>query len=236
GTLIAGNKVTSFGNPDLVLTGPGLPHAWYEPKDSPKNKDRRVTVIHFKKEVIPLEWQKAVEFRSIAQLLSSSLKGIQFNEKTIKKLALYFRSFSEGQSVENFSLIVNLLRKLSLEEDYKILSNREVLVSDAMQDERFLAVHSFILNNFTSNINLSQAAEITNLSDSAFSHYFKKRTLKSFSEFIIDLRINHAGHLLLRTQKPVTEIAYLSGFNSISNFNNLFKRKNGITPHEFRKL
>jgi AraC-like DNA-binding protein len=131
--------------------------------------------------------------------------------------------------------LINILRVLSLEKDYKILSGTEMPVSDTMEDERFLAVHSYILKNFTSDIKLARVAEIANLSDSAFSHYFKKRTLKSFSEFIIDLRLNQVSHLLLRTQKPITEIAFLSGFNSISNFNSLFKRKTGMTPHEFRK-
>lgn len=237
GTLVAGSRITTFKDYDLVMTGPGLPHAWYEPVGVKKLKNRSVTVIHFNIDIFPGEFLESKEFNRLKKLLQNSMKGIQFSYQASKKIARNFQKLHEGQSITNYSVIIEILILLSLVKDKEILSESELVNNFKDEDdERFRNIHSYIIENYRSDIRLADVAIIASLSESAFSHYFKKRTLKSFSEFIIDLRLSHAGYLLAKTGKSITEIAYLSGFNSISNFNNLFRRKNRLKPHDFRKL
>ena len=74
------------------------------------------------------------------------------------------------------------------------------------------------------------------MSETAFSHFFKKQTQRSFTEYLIDVRIGYAAKLIIDSEKNINEICYESGFNNISNFNRTFKNKRGITPSEFRSL
>jgi AraC-like DNA-binding protein len=78
-------------------------------------------------------------------------------------------------------------------------------------------------------------AGLIGMNESAFSHYFKKRTLKSYTGFINELRLNYAANQLIQTGKNVAEIAYGSGFNNLSNFNRIFKKWKGMTPVQWRR-
>jgi AraC-like DNA-binding protein len=73
------------------------------------------------------------------------------------------------------------------------------------------------------------------MSPSAFGHFFKKCTNKSFTQFVVDLRLGHASKLLINSNLTVSEIAFISGFNNIANFNRLFKKNKFITPKQYRK-
>ncbi len=235
GTLIAGDSMTTFKDPDLVLTGPGLPHSWYDVTDSKNDTGRRVTVIHFTYKIFPEHWLDAEEFSSVKKLLNESLKGIQFKTSTAKELRKEFHTLEQGQGFKNFSIIVQILARLSKEKRIKILSDASLSLHDAKEEEeRFKNVHEYIINNFRKKLYIREVAELAGLSESAFSHYFKKHSLKSFSDFVIDLRLYYARELLRNTSTSITSIAYESGFNSISNFNRLFRERSGMTPGDFR--
>lgn len=82
---------------------------------------------------------------------------------------------------------------------------------------------------------MSEIAGLLNMSVSAFSHYFKKRTQKTFTQFINETRIGKAKRLLIETDKSIAEIAYESGYNSLSNFNKQFNALEKFSPKAFRK-
>ncbi|MFT3740962.1 MAG: helix-turn-helix transcriptional regulator [Breznakibacter sp.] len=62
----------------------------------------------------------------------------------------------------------------------------------------------------------------------------KQHTSKSFVDFVNEMQLGYATHLLIETSKSVGKICFEYGFNSISNFNRIFKKKQGVTPSEFR--
>jgi AraC-like DNA-binding protein len=68
----------------------------------------------------------------------------------------------------------------------------------------------------------------------SFSRFIKKRTGKSFVDFVNSHRIGIAAQELLETNKSISEICFECGFNNISNFNRIFKKKQGCTPGDFR--
>jgi AraC-like DNA-binding protein len=82
---------------------------------------------------------------------------------------------------------------------------------------------------------LEEAAQISNLSVSAFSRYFKSRVNKSFSDFLTEVRIAHACKLLNESDLNISEISYECGFFTLSNFNKLFRERMKKTPMEYRK-
>ena len=65
--------------------------------------------------------------------------------------------------------------------------------------------------------------------------WMRTKTGMTFIDSLNEIRLGHASRLLIDTTQSVAEIAYNSGFNNISNFNRIFKKKKGTTPKEFRE-
>jgi AraC-like DNA-binding protein len=96
-------------------------------------------------------------------------------------------------------------------------------------------VKTFIDAHYRDEIRLSQLADIAGMSTSSFSRFFKLHTGRNLSEYIIDLRLGHACRLLVDSSRTVAEIGYSCGFNNLSNFNRIFKKRKGCSPSEFRE-
>ena len=63
------------------------------------------------------------------------------------------------------------------------------------------------------------------MTDVSFSRFFKLRTGKNLSDYIIDIRLGFASRLLVDSTMSIAEICYECGFNNLSNFNRIFKRR-----------
>ena len=84
-------------------------------------------------------------------------------------------------------------------------------------------------------VRLATLADIAGMSPSAFSRFFKLHTGRNLSEYIIDIRLGYASRKLVDTARSISEISFECGFNNLSNFNRIFKRKKGCAPSEFRE-
>ena len=72
------------------------------------------------------------------------------------------------------------------------------------------------------------------MTEVSFSRFIKNRTGISFIDGLNEIRLGHASRILIDTINSIAEVSYSCGFNNISNFNRLFKKKKGCTPKEFR--
>ena len=106
----------------------------------------------------------------------------------------------------------------------------------AVEDDsrRILKVKNYISLNYMDEIRLSGLADIAGMSPSAFSRFFKLHTGRNLSEYIVDIRLGYASRMLVDTHNSIAEISFACGFNNLSNFNRIFKRKKGCSPREFR--
>ena len=93
----------------------------------------------------------------------------------------------------------------------------------------------FINKHINDDLRLEQLADLVSMTPSAFSRFFKLRTGKNLSEYIVDIRLGHAARRLVDTTDGVSEICWSCGFNNLSNFNRLFRKHKGCTPTEFRE-
>lgn len=106
------------------------------------------------------------------------------------------------------------------------------------QGKKNRALHrviEYVNNNFCETITLDSIAEGTNMSRYYVSHLFKELMHTTFINYLNELRLSRAAMLLATTDTPIIEIAGLSGFNNISNFNRAFKMRYNITPSKYRK-
>jgi AraC-like DNA-binding protein len=142
---------------------------------------------------------------------------------------------SEEKTFYQATRLLNILFELSVSEGVRTLTTGVFAKPPQEPDSRRVSkIKEYIGSHFQQDIKLVDAASLVGMSPAAFSRFFKLRTGKTFSDYLIDLRIGNASRLLIDTSGSVTEICYECGFNNLSNFNRIFKRKKGSTPKEFR--
>ena len=100
---------------------------------------------------------------------------------------------------------------------------------------RVQKVQEYINTHYQEEIRLGQLADMVGMTDVSFSRFFKLRTGKNLSDYIIDIRLGFASRLLVDSTMSIAEICYECGFNNLSNFNRIFKKKKSCSPKEFRE-
>lgn len=93
----------------------------------------------------------------------------------------------------------------------------------------------YIDANIHSDINFTSLAEGLHYSYDRFRHLFREHFGISLYAYLTKQRIDHAKRLLKSSDSGITDIAYNCGFNSSSQFANIFKKYTGLTPKEYRK-
>lgn len=94
---------------------------------------------------------------------------------------------------------------------------------------------NYIDSNINENINFKFIASKHNYSYDRFRHLFSEHFGISPNTYLTNQRINDAKRLLKSSESSITEIAFDCGFNSSSQFTNIFKKYTGFTPKEYRK-
>ena len=136
-------------------------------------------------------------------------------------------------AVQQFLTILYELSKCDGARTLASSSFAKIAVED--DSRRVLKVKNYISKNYMEEIRLAQLAEIAGMSPSAFSRFFKLHTGRNLSDYIIDIRLGYAARKLVDTNHSISEISFECGFNNLSNFNRIFKRKKGYSPSEFRE-
>ncbi len=135
-------------------------------------------------------------------------------------------------------LINNLIYEL-LADIYKLIfieqKDISLNVSEIQSDEINKAI-KYIYVNYSKNLSLSEIAKSVNMNSSYFSRYFKKHTGLNLMDYINLIRIKNATSLIKNTNMTLTEIAHVCGYNEQAYFCKQFKRINGCTATEFKKL
>lgn len=238
GTRIVGDSTELYHQQDLVLIGPYLFHKWDVGKtEEPSLKPSRVITIQFKADLFNSSFFGKNQFTPIKRLLLDVSRGMKFHGNTFAEASDIMIGMTEGNGFSNILGFLQLLNLLANSEEVTFLSS-EGFSPHAIPSEgnRIQIISGYILKEFKrKDLRIEEVAVRANMSLSAFSHFFKKITNKSFKQFLIDVRLGHACKLLLNTEQTIKQICSDSGFNNVANFNRLFKKYRSCTPHEFRQ-
>ncbi len=232
---IIGNHVEEIGGLELVLIGPGLPHGWFGTGFAP-NQVEEVT-IQFHKDFFDEKFLQKNQLNFIRNMLQRSLRGILFSTETTARLEPRIVSIGKKQGFDSVLELMSILHDLSISRDYRVLSDSGFSDTEVFSynSRRIEKVMEFIYSSFDKQISLGEAAKIASMTESAFSRFFKLRTGMTFIDCVTEVRLGHASRMLISTTKTIAEVAYSCGFNNISNFNRIFRRKKGCTPRELRE-
>ncbi|WP_303318595.1 AraC family transcriptional regulator [Flavivirga abyssicola] len=232
GKRIVGDSIEECDSVDLTLLGPDLKHIW---KSNEEISNADVTTIQFQEQFLPPKILDYEIFKDIRTLLESSKRGISIQDPTKTKIVKKISRLKDADHFGSFLLFLEILHDLSKSDDKKILSSAAGNnYSQHSESRRITIVINYIENNYNKQIKLATLAEMINMSESAFSHYFKKRTGQSFIKYLLDHRLSIVTKLLSETNIPINEISYMTGFITLSNFNRSFKKKHGVSPKQYR--
>lgn len=233
---IVGDSVVDLGQYDLALIGHGIEHAWEQHRCVAK-PIREIT-IQFSSMLFGSIFLEKNPLSSIRNMLNDSSKGISFPMAAIMRV--YSRLDKLAKMESGFYRLIELmsiLHELSLTEDYHILSSGAFANVEVSSDSRRIQkIQNYINHNYREEVRLETLASMAGMTMTAFSRFFKVRTGRTISEYIIDVRLGHAVRLLVDTTRSVAEICFDCGFNNISHFNRLFKKKKNCTPKAFREM
>ncbi len=132
------------------------------------------------------------------------------------------------------SQLLKLLIIVGREFTNNLENSKSRSIYDRHRDSISRAVQ-YINQNYSKDLNVEDVAKKFLLSSSYFSYLFKSITSKTFTEYLVGLRISKALELLKNTNDKVVDICYSVGFNNINHFNRMFKQNIGMSPLAYRK-
>ena len=233
---LIGDSLEEIGDYELCLIGnENLEHAWMN--GSCDSKDIFEITIQFHKDLFFESMLSKRQFHSVAIMFENAKKGIVYSRETILKVRDLLHKLCKNE--EGFHSVIdllNILQTLSEDKNSRILATSTFANRDDSSDSRRIQkVIDYLHENYQKEIHLADVAGHVHMSEVSFSRFMKKRTGKNYIEYLNDLRLGIASRHLIDTTKTVAEISYECGFNNLSNFNRIFKKRKGVTPKEFRE-
>ncbi|MDD2791635.1 MAG: AraC family transcriptional regulator [Sediminibacterium sp.] len=229
-----GDHISEIEEMELVLVGSNLPHAWKTYHC--KSREIHEITIQFHKELFDEKMLGRNQLRFIREMFENSKRGILFSKATTQQLGPRLKQLRSKQGFDSVLELLSILHDLSISRNMRILSDATFSNLQLNYNSRRIEkVMEYMNKNFDKPIRLSDAAKIANMTEVSFSRFFKFHTGVSFMDNLLDIRLGHASRLLIDTNQPVSEVAYNCGFNNISNFNRIFKKKKECTPKRFRE-
>lgn len=233
---IVGDSQEVIGDYDLCLiTSPNLEHVWEQ--NECHSDDIREITVQFDFSMSDETLFGRNPYASITRMMQEAKKGLSFPLQAIMKVYGMLDTLSSVKdgfyAVQQFLTILYELSRCENARTLASSSYAKVTVED--DSRRILKVKNFISKNYMDELRLPELASLAGMSSSAFSRFFKLHTGRNISEYIIDLRLGYAARMLVDTDKSISEIGFDCGFNNLSNFNRIFKKKKGCSPSEFRE-
>lgn len=159
---------------------------------------------------------------------------IVFNSAVIGHLVVSEPADGDSGSVENQRLRGAVALAAYFSEQLSRLAGELELVERGAEPIGILRARKFIQENLTARLSLSKVARQAALSESHFCRVFKTHTGLTLTEYVTRRRIAQAKRELLRASLRITEVAFMVGFQSLSQFNRSFVRVEGCSPSRFR--
>ena len=239
GTQFIGDSIKRFKSGDVVLVGSNLPHYWrfddvYYEENTKAIAD--VRVAHFNENFWGSQFLELPENLNLKTVLEKARRGLQITGKTKQKVAELLEQLQEADGPQRIILLIEALTAVANAKQPVPLSSmgfKPDLV-DAEKD-RINAIYEYSIRNFKRKIQLEEIADVANISPNSFCRYFKSRTRKTYSQFLIELRVGHACKLLIENNHCIKRLCYESGFNNFTSFHKYFKMITGKSPLVYQK-
>ncbi|WP_369765451.1 AraC family transcriptional regulator [Flavobacterium sp. WC2429] len=230
---VVGDNIEEIDDIELVLIGPNLYHGWELNKC--KNKQIHEITIQFHNDLFDEALLSRRIMTPIKDMFNRSIHGILFSNKIAEELASRLVKIPKLDGMDYFLEIISILYDLANSRNQRLLSTFTV-DHDTFEDyDKMKLVYEYVQKNFADKITLDEVSNVASMSSISFNRFIKKRTGKTFVNYINDIRIGYSARWLVEKDLSISEIAFKSGFNNIANFNRSFKAIKKCTPSQYRE-
>jgi len=231
---VVGGHIEVIDDLELVLVGPNVYHAWFTHQC--QSKSITEVTIQFHKDLFDDKFLRRNQLSFVKNMIERSQRGILFSPETVAALKDRISSLNKKSGFDSVLELLSILHDLSISRNMKTLSDSSFSNEQFHYNSRRIEkVFEYMNSHYNMQITLAEVAKIANMPEASFSRFIKKRTGKTFIDSLNEIRLGHASRMLIDTTNTVAEIAYKCGFNNISNFNRIFKRKKFCIPKDFRE-
>ncbi len=231
---IVGDHIEQIDDLELVLVGPNLYHAWFT--HHCHSEEIREVTIQWHKDLFEDKLLRRNQLSFIRSMMERSQKGILFSRDTAEALAPRILSLNQKSGFDSVLELFSILHDLSISRNMRTLSDVSFTNEHFTYNSRRIEkAFEYMNDNYDKAVTLGEVAKLVNMTEVSFSRFIKKRTGNTFIDSLNEIRLGHASRMLIDTTHSIAEISYNCGFNNISNFNRIFKKKKTCTPKEFRE-
>jgi AraC-like DNA-binding protein len=236
GDRCVGDHLGAFTAGDLVLLGPNLPHYWRSVKAGGRAQRAQALVVHMRSHSLGQGFLDLPECRDWKRLLETSSQGLCFDSATSRLVRPLLDSLLSASGAHRLLALLEVLQALVAGEgDAVRLAGVGYLPgNDSLAADRMRRVYDHLYAHLEEPLSLPEIAQVAGMSDAAFSRYCKKVTGRTLTCLINELRVARACKELVETAQSVSEIAFLTGFQSLSNFNRVFADAKRMSPSQYR--
>jgi len=230
---VVGDNIEEIDDVELVLVGPNLYHGWELNKCT--SKQIHEITIQFHNDLFHDSLLSRRIMTPIKDMFNRSIHGILFSRKIAQELTPRLVKISKLDGMDYFLEITSILYDLANSRNQRLLSTFTVDYDTFDDYDKMKLVYEYVQKNFSEKITLDDVSNVASMSSISFNRFIKKRTGKTFVNYLNDIRIGYAARWLVEKDLSISEIAFKSGFNNIANFNRNFKAIKKCTPSEYRE-
>lgn len=242
GVRLVGDSMEPFQDGDLILLGSDVPHMWRsDPVYFKGLQDRHIEAIaiHFKEDFWGSPFLNLPEMKSIRNLVEEAKRGLKIKGNTRTLVIGKMEKALNASGAKRIEYLLHILNLITSSNEFSFLTSSgfaKSYHSNCIDADKINLIYTYTFNNFQQSISIKEVAAAANLSPNSFCRYFKTRTLKTYWQFLLGLRIGYACKLLIENKISVAQICYECGFSNLSNFNRHFKTMVKMTPLQYLKI
>lgn len=232
GKLLVNDNVLSYRPGDIYIIGSEVPHLF---RSEPRGEEVSHMISFFLTEDgLGRDFFRKKELEVVRPFWDRSRRGMVIRSQD-HDLDEHFLALPGHSAFDQFLGVLGLLKELSTCKGEVLNSFRyERGITDA-DGERLQVVFDQVVRNFRDPISLDNIASKVHMTPNAFCRYFKTRTDKTFFEYLIAVRVEHACEMLTTNKEvAIANVAYACGFRTLSHFNRKFREITGVTPKLYR--
>lgn len=233
GQRFVGDAIGDYGDGDLVLVGPNLPHTWASRDRIDPTAPHRALVMWFHPDWAAQLVELLAELRPVGDMLDRARRGLQFSSAAADTVRPLIEAIFERHAADRLSGLIDVLRQLALAPATPLSSPRLVQAPSGSRT-RIDRVLDHIHVHYAEGLSIPTLAEIAALSPSGLHRLFRRHTHQTITDYVMRLRIGEACALLSGTGRPIAHIAEEVGYDSLANFNRQFKALKAMTPRRYR--
>ncbi len=237
GRSFVGDYIGPFAPGDLVLTGPDVPHNWLSDVPPETVIPERGIVLQFSQKFADNFLNLFPETKALRIILTGAARGIKFSPETSAKAEPIFRRLLTATGPGRLGAFFDLMDVLRHSSEHRLLASASYQRDPkALMATPMNVILDHIAVNLADELREADLATLTGMSPSKFSRQFQRATGSNFVSYVNEMRINRAREMLAHDERPIIEVCFDVGYNSLSNFNRRFRALTDMCPREYRKL